>query len=164
MLCSQDIAHVVLIGIAATALMDTWLLVLARMGIKSSSFALIGRWVGHMPRGRFTHAAIAQAEPIPAELALGWLAHYVIGVAYAVLLVAVLGDAWLQRPTLIPALVFGAATVIAPLFVMHPAMGAGFAAFKTAAPLKNCLRSVANHVVFGAGLYLAAAIIEWFSR
>jgi hypothetical protein len=164
MFTSQDIAHIAFIGIGATALMDAWLLTLARLGFKSSSFALMGRWIGHMPRGRFAHVDIAQARPIPAELALGWLTHYVIGIAYGALLVALLGSVWLRQPTLIPALVFGAATVIAPLFVMQPAMGAGFAASKTPTPLKNCLRSTANHVVFGAGLYLAAVFIEWISR
>lgn len=164
MLSSQDIARVALIGIGATALMDAWLMILARLEFKSSSFALIGRWVGHMPRGRFAHAAIDRAEPIKAELALGWLTHYVIGIAYAALLVALLGSTWLRQPTLIPALIFGAATVVAPLFLMQPAIGAGFAASKTATPVTNCLRSTANHVVFGAGLYLAAAFIEWISR
>jgi hypothetical protein len=43
------------------------------------------------------------------------------------------------------------------LFVMQPAMGSGFAGRRTATPFRNCLRSVANHGVFGAGLYVAAA-------
>jgi hypothetical protein len=38
-------------------------------------------------------------------------------------------------------------------------MGSGFLASKTPAPLKNCLRNLANHAVFGAGLYLAAAAL-----
>lgn len=52
---------------------------------------------------------------------------------------------------------FGAVTVVAPWFLMQPAMGAGFLALKTATPLKNNLRSLANHSVYGAGLYAAAA-------
>ena len=164
MLPTDDIAHVILIGVGATLLMDAWLLALSRLGVPSSSFALIGRWVGHLPRGRFAHAAIARAAPIPAELALGWLTHYAIGIAYAALLVGLLGLGWTQQPTLLPALAFGAATVVAPLFVMQPAMGAGFAASKTAAPLKNCLRSATNHAVFGIGLYVAAAVLEWLGR
>ena len=164
MLLAHDLANVVLIGIGATALMDAWLVALARLGVPSSSFALIGRWVGHLPRGQFAHAAITKAAPIPAELPLGWLTHYVIGIAYAGLLVGLVGIGWMQQPTLLPALAFGAATVVAPLLVMQPAMGAGFAASKTAAPLKNCLRSTVNHTVFGTGLYVAAAFIEWIGR
>ena len=45
-----------------------------------------------------------------------------------------------------------------------PAMGAGFAASRTPTPLKNCLRSLANHTVFGFGLYLSALAIALISR
>lgn len=148
--------HVALVGIGATALMDLWLLLLSRLGVPSSGFAMVGRWVGHFARGRFAHAAVAKAEPIRFELGLGWMTHYLVGIAYAALLVAWQGAAWLDRPTLLPSLAFGAVTVAAPWFVMQPAMGAGFVALKTPTPLKNSLRNLANHVVFGAGLYGAA--------
>ena len=154
-------AHIALVGIGATALMDVWLLLLSRLGVPTTSFALVGRWVGHFTRGRFAHAAVAQADPMPFELGLGWLTHYAIGIAYAALLVALQGAAWLQQPTVLPALVFGAATVVAPWFVMQPAMGAGFLALKTPTPLKNALRNLANHTVFGAGLYVAAAALAF---
>lgn len=150
--------HVALVGIGATALMDLWLLLLLRLGVPTTSFALLGRWVGHFSRGRFAHAAMSKADPIPFELGLGWLTHYVIGIAYAALLVALLGTAWLERPTALPALAFGALSVAAPWFVMQPAMGAGVLARKTPTPLQNCLRNLANHLVFGAGLYAAAAL------
>lgn len=42
---------------------------------------------------------------------------------------------------------------------MQPAMGAGIAAANTPTPWKNRLRSLANHAVFGLGLYLAAALL-----
>jgi len=153
------IAQIALVGIGATALMDVWLLLLSRLGVPTTSFAMVGRWVGHFARGRFAHAAVAKADPIPFELGLGWLTHYAIGIAYAALLAALQGAAWLEQPTVLPALVFGAATVAAPWFVMQPAMGAGFLALKTPTPLKNCLRNLANHSVFGAGLYVAAAAL-----
>jgi hypothetical protein len=159
MLSSHVISHIALVGIGATAVMDAWLQLLARLGVPTTSFALVGRWVGHLPRGRFVHAAISKAEPVEFELGLGWLTHYLIGIAYAGLLVAVQGAAWLDQPTWLPALIVGGVTVAAPWFVMQPAMGAGFAATKTPAPLKNGLRTVANHAVFGSGLYLAAAAL-----
>ncbi len=164
MLSSTVLTHAVLIGIGATAFMDLWLFALARLGVPLSSFALIGRWVGHMPRGRFVHAGITKSAPIPAELALGWVTHYVIGVAYAGVLIGLVGMEWTGQPTLFPALAFGVATVAAPWFVMQPAMGAGIAASKTPTPLKNGVKSAANHAVFGTGLYLSAAVIAWFSR
>lgn len=152
-------AQTLLIGIGATALMDLWLLLLARLGVSTTGFAMVGRWVGHLARGRLVHAAIARAEPIAFERALGWLTHYAVGIAYAAALVALQGAGWLVQPTAGPALVFGALSVAAPWFVMQPAMGAGVLASKTPAPLRNALRNLANHTVFGAGLYLAAATL-----
>lgn len=151
--------QIALVGIGATAAMDVWLLILARLGVPTTSFAMVGRWVGHVARGQFAHGAISKAAPIPFELGLGWLTHYLIGIAYAALLVAAQGTDWLAQPTLLPAVAVGVVTVAAPWFVMQPAMGSGFLASKTPAPLKNCLRNLANHAVFGAGLYLAAAAL-----
>ncbi len=153
------IGSIALIGIGATAVMDAWLWLLERLGVPTTGFAMVGRWVGHMRRGRFAHAAIAKAPPVRGELGLGWLIHYAIGIAYAAMLVAMLGVGWLAQPSVTPALAFGVATVAAPWFVMQPAMGSGVLASKTAAPLQNCLRNLANHLAFGAGLYLAAAVL-----
>ncbi len=164
MLPTPVMGHVALVGIGATVVMDAWLLLRERLGVPTTSFALVGRWVGHLPRGRFAHAAIAKAEPVAFELGLGWLTHYLVGIAYAGLLVAVRGTAWLDEPTYLPALLVGLATVAAPWLLMQPAMGAGIAARKTPDPLQNRLRSLANHAVFGSGLYLAAAAIAWAAR
>ena len=151
----------VLVGIGATAVMDAWLLLLSRLGVPTASLALVGRWVGHMAGGQWTHTAIAKAPPVRHERGLGWFTHYLIGIGYAALLLATQGSAWLRQPSLWPALAFGLATVAAPWFVMQPAMGSGVMASKTSAPLKNALRNLANHAVFGTGLYLAAAVLGW---
>lgn len=164
MLAPKDVAHIVLIGVGATVVMDMWLLLLLRLKIQTTNFALIGRWVGNMPRGKFAHASISKALPVAGELGLGWLTHYAVGIAYACLLVGIQGTEWSRQPSFLPALAVGVGTVVMPLFAMQPAMGAGFAASKTPTPLKTCLRSVANHAVFGAGLYLAALFIQWISR
>ena len=161
---AEDIGRVALIGIGATAAMDLWILGLKKMGVPTLDFALLGRWVGHMVRGTWRHDAIAKAAPVRGERVLGWLAHYGIGISFAGLLVAVQGTDWTRDPRLLPALIVGMATVLAPWLVMQPAMGAGIAASRTPTPARNCLRSLANHTVFGAGLYLAATSIEWISR
>lgn len=155
----QDITRIAVLGVGATAVMDLWLMLLRRLGVPTLNFAFIGRWLGHLLRGRFSHSAIAKSAPIAGELAWGWLAHYAIGIAFAVLLVAWQGLAWLQQPTLAPALGVGVTTLLLPLLVMQPAMGAGLASSKTPTPLKNCLRSLANHSVFGLGLYLAGVAL-----
>ncbi|MBV7540474.1 DUF2938 domain-containing protein [Acidovorax sp. sic0104] len=153
---SRELARVAWIGIGATAVLDVWLAALRRMGVTTQPLALIGRWVGHMARGRWCHDGIAKSAPVRGEGALGWLMHYATGVCFAALLVLVTGRNWAAQPTVLPALAAGIATVAAPLLVMQPAMGSGVAASRTATPWRNRLRSVANHAVFGAGLYLAA--------
>lgn len=158
----QNAVAIVLIGVGATVVLDLWLVALKRLGVPTGSFALIGRWVAHMARCRFSHASIAKAEPVRSERAVGWVTHYAVGIAFAAALVAMQGSGWVQQPTFMPALLTGVATVALPLFVMQPAMGSGFAASKTPTPLKNCARSLVNHAVFGAGMYLAAIAITRF--
>ena len=157
---SQDLIRVACIGIGATAAMDLWLLLLKRLKVPTLDFALLGRWAAHAARGRWRHEAIVRAAPVRGERALGWLVHYAVGIAFAALLVALVGPSWTREPRLLPALAVGLATVAAPLFVLQPAMGAGIAGSRTPTPLRNGLRSVANHAVFGAGLYLAALLLE----
>ena len=150
---------VLLIGVGATAVMDLWLLVLKTLNVPTLNFALLGRWVGHVFHGNWFHAGIAKSNPIKQELWIGWLAHYAIGICFAALLVTIGGAAWITEPTFMLALATGVATVIAPLFIMQPAMGSGIASSLTATPLRNCFKSIINHAVFGCGLYLTATLI-----
>lgn len=150
----------ILIGVGATIVMDLWGILLKRLfGIAALNFAMVGRWIGHFPRGRFVHDAIAQAAPIRGESLIGWSAHYAIGIVFAGLLLAIWGLDWLHQPTLLPALIIGVATVAAPYFIMQPGMGAGFAASKTPRPNVARLRSLATHTVFGLGLYASALLL-----
>ena len=60
----EFLQRAVLIGAGATLAMDVWALFLKRcFGIPSLNFAMVGRWIGHLPRGRFRHENIARAEP-----------------------------------------------------------------------------------------------------
>lgn len=153
------IIRAVPIGIGATAMLDIYALMLKRLfGIPSANWAMVGRWTGHFPRGRFVHASIAAADPITGERAIGWTAHYLIGIGFAVLLLATYGRDWANEPTLVPALIVGLATVIAPFFLMQPAMGSGIAASKTPNPGAARIRSVGSHLIFGIGLFAAAWI------
>lgn len=150
----------ILIGVGATLVMDLWSLVLARaFGMHAHNFAMLGRWIGHFPRGRFRHQSIAAAPPVRGEAAIGWIAHYAIGVAFAALLLAVAGIGWARSPTLLPALLLGVATVVAPYFIMQPGMGLGIAASRAPQPNVARARSLMMHAVFGIGLYLAGAAL-----
>jgi hypothetical protein len=150
--------RIVAIGVLATLIMDLWALALRRIGIPSLDLALLGRWVGHMRLGRWRHESIARATPVRGERQMGWIAHYAIGISFAVLLVTAFGLGWARAPSLAPALIVGLATVAAPLFVLQPAIGAGIASSKTARPVFNATKSVVTHIVYGLGLYLAASV------
>lgn len=159
-----EVTRIILIGCGATLLMDIWLVFLKRIGVQTLNFAFIGRWVGHLLRGRIVHASIGKASSIVHETSLGWATHYAVGIAFAFMLISISGVAWTRAPSLGVALLVGVCTVVFPLMVMQPAMGLGFAASKTPTPIKNCLRSLINHSIFGLGLFLSAWVIEWIAR
>ena len=147
------------IGVGATAVMDVWAVALKRYWcIPSLNLAMVGRWLGHLVRGTFTHANIAQAAPVRDEAVLGWTAHYLIGVLFAAVLLALVGQEWVQGPTFAPALLAGLVSVAAPFCILQPGMGAGLAASKTPHPAAARLRSLMAHTAFGIGLYLAALL------
>lgn len=152
----MNLICILLIGAGATAIVDLWSAVRTRaFGVAPPNYGFLGRWLAHMPSGRFRHDSIARAAPARGELLLGWLTHYVIGIAFAALVPAIWGVAWLRAPTLAPALLVGVATVAAPLFVMQPAFGFGVAASRTPRPAAARFHSFVTHAVFGVGLYAA---------
>jgi len=161
---TNDMTLMLLAGAGATAVTDIWAIVRKRLlGTPLPNFGMVGRWVGHIARGRLRHDSIAAAAPIPAEQAMGWITHYAIGMGLALLLPAFWGWEWIHQPTLAPALIVGIATVLAPLFVMQPAMGAGIAASRTPRPAAARLQSLVTHTVFGLGLYAAATLVNSLS-
>jgi hypothetical protein len=155
----DSVAWAVPIGIGATIGMDIWAVVLRMAGVKGLDYAMVGRWLSNMPRGQFVHARIAAALEIRGERAIGWIAHYAIGVALAALLILLCGPGWVASPRPLPAIAFGIATVAVSFLVMQPAMGLGVAASRTPAPRMARLRSVATHAMFGLGLYASALIV-----
>lgn len=84
------------------------------------------------------------------------MAHYSIGVTFAALLLTVYGLAWARKPTVLSALIIGIGTVVAPLFILQPALGSGIASSKTPTPVFNAVKSLTTHTVLGLGLYVAA--------
>jgi len=157
--------NLLLIGTGATLVMDLWTLFRRRaFGIPSLDYALVGRWIGHMLQGRFRHVSIGAAAPVPGERALGWIAHYAIGIAFAALPVVVAGTEWISTPTLLPAIIAGLASVAAPFLVMQPAFGFGIAASRTPHPRVARRRSIVAHLSYGVGLYLSAFALAALAR
>lgn len=152
------IVEVVTMGVGATLCIDAWAWFLRRaFGVRSLDFCLLGRWVLHMPGGRFMHDNITTVAAKPRECLVGWMAHYSIGISFAFVFIA-LAPSWLARPTLLPALAFGIATVVVPFTTVQPAFGLGLASSRVTHPARAQMKSVMTHAVYGAGLFLVRSV------
>ena len=144
------------IGAGATLVMDGWGLVRKRLlGVPAMDYGLVGRWLAWLPRGRFRHERSAATPPVRGERLIGWTAHYLVGIAFAAVLLALWGLDWARQPAIVPALIVGIGSVAAPFLVMQPGMGAGIAARRTPRPGAARLQSLVTHAIFGLGLYAA---------
>jgi hypothetical protein len=158
----EYLAYAIPIGAIATLLTDAWAIVRKQLtGVAPPDYGLVGRWIAWMPRGRFRHDSISASPRMPFERAIGWLAHYLIGIAFATLLLGIEGIGWVRQPTIASALIVGIGTVAAPFLLLQPGMGAGIAASRTPDPAAARLRSVVMHAVFGVGLYLGGWLMRF---
>lgn len=147
----------ILIGIGGTILLDIWAWGLATfVGVPATNWGLVGRWIGHMKTGQFIQPKLAEASPVTGERVLGWVVHYLIGMAYGLAIYVCWGSEWLAMPTLLPPLLISWLLLAAPFFIMMPGMGAGIAGAKTPNPTVARLKSVAGHTVFGIGMFITA--------
>ena len=150
-----------IIGIGATLIMDIYAILIKRLfNIPSLDFRIVGRWIGHFKNGVFSHKNILQAESIKYEGAIGWLAHYLIGISFAFLLLLIWGTEWVYQPTFWPDITIGLLTTVAPFFLMQPAFGFGIAASETPKPNLARFRSLKAHAIYGIGLYVAALLLS----
>ena len=155
--------HALLLGIGATFLMDIATLGQKHLlGLQSLDYAMVGRWLGHLLHGSVIHRPIAASPPVPAERLAGWVAHYVIGIAFGLIFLLIVGRGWIAEPRLIPALAFGAVTVLAPFLILQPCLGVGLAARKAPQPNLARIKSVLTHLIFGFGLWLSAVCVSQF--
>ena len=153
------------VGLGATLFMDIWALFLNRVfNIPLANYCLVGRWLLHMPEGKFMHVSIVAAPHKRSECTVGWIAHYVLGTVYALVLVAFVSGSWLARPTLLPAMLLGIVTVLVPYLIMQPSFGLGIASSRTPQPTQARLRSLMAHTAFGVGLYVCAVGVSYMLR
>ena len=94
---TKDILGAIAIGIGASLIMDIWNLFLKRtFGMPSLNYCLLGRWLRHMPGGTLRHASITAAPSKSLECTVGWIAHYTIGVVFALVFVVPTAGGWLR--------------------------------------------------------------------
>lgn len=160
MMALDLIVNSLVLGIGATIVMDAWALLLKRMfGVQPLNWAMVGRWVGNMPSGRFYYESIIQAPLVSNEKALGWFIHYLAGVMLAGIFLLIAGRGWLMVPTVQQAIGFGIATVLLPFLIMQPCLGFGYFAKKTPNPMNARMLSLLAHTMFGLGLFVTAYLM-----
>lgn len=154
------ILKTIAIGIGATLAIDIWVSFLKLFKIKSLDYKYVGRWIGNFPKRKYFHNKIQDTPPIPHELIIGWTVHYLIGITFAFILVAVYGISWLEEPSFLPAIIIGLITAVGPFFIMQPAFGFGVASSKLPNPSLLRLKSLGTHSIYGIGLYVSAILLN----
>lgn len=149
------------IGAGGTVALDIWNLLLHRIfGMPLPPWHLVGRWFAGLPSGKLVHSkGIGESPVVANELAIGWVMHYLVGMLFAAILLALWGMEWAAAPTFLPPLIVGLVTVGAGWFILQPGMGVGVACSGAPNPSIARLNNVAGHVVFAIGMYLAALVI-----
>ena len=159
----MDIAvRSIILGVLATVAIDIWATFANKMlKFPRTNWAMVGRWLGNIPQGKFKHNPISAAPQIRNEDLLGWVFHYLIGLTYAffyVLFVYLVLD---NVPTLLSAWLFGLFTILSPWLIMQPALGLGTCASKAAQPNLVRLQNIIIHSIFGVTLYFGWLGIEY---
>jgi hypothetical protein len=145
-------------GIVANLATDLWNLLLhIVIGLPLAQWGLVGRWVARMPHGVFIHRPITATPQARGETVIGWIFHYAVGIVYAALYLAIMRLGLGSEPTLVSALIFAIALLVAPWFIMQPALGLGFAAAGFPHPVAARAVNASTRAIFGLGLYLGAA-------
>lgn len=154
----------VITGLGATCIMDLWSCFQKRIiKVPPLNYALVGRWVLWLPRGKLWHNMIVSTPPVPKEFLTGWLFHYLAGIIFAFIPFFLRGPGWLRDPFLVTALLSGLLTVLAPFIILQPVFGFGIAASRTPRPGLTRLLSLFAHLAYGVGLYIAALSVNFCS-
>ena len=141
--------ELILIGIGSCIVFDVWQRIFQIFtSIPPSNWTLVGRWfIGLMSNGQLIASQLSQQPEAKHETPIGWVVHYVVGVAYAYVLFILV-----QEPTITYGLVFGVVSVLIPWLFLMPAMGNGIMASKTPNPKVACALALMMHSLFGLSL------------
>ncbi|CAI1829279.1 DUF2938 domain-containing protein [Serratia proteamaculans] len=151
----------VITGICATLVMDLWSLFQKHIiNVPPLNYALVGRWVLWMPRGKLRHKTIVSTSSVRKEFLVGWVFHYLTGILFAFIPFVLEGPTWISEPSFTTALLAGLLTLVAPFLILQPAFGFGIAASRTPRPWLARLLSVLTHLAYGLGLYIAVLVIK----
>jgi len=150
----EFIIKTVLIGVFANVAIDLWATFSNKLlKFPRTNWAMVGRWLGHIPSGKLTHHPISTSPAIRFENIIGWAFHYLIGIVYAFLYFVLVSLALDEQPSALSAWLFGLVTILSPWFIMQPSLGMGICASKAPKPNMVRLQNFALHSIFGLALF-----------
>ena len=149
---------VIFIGSLATACMDLLVYLLHVFFGLPVNWGLVGRWAGHILQGDFIFRHIQQSAPISHENAIGWVAHYCIGISYAFIYCFITIKVLKKNLSLLSAVIFLLFLMLVPFLVEQPAMGAGYFASLTPHPWVARLITLASHLSLAIGIFMACLL------
>ncbi len=148
------------VGIGSTLVLDLWVILVKKLlGMPPTDWGMVGRWLQGLAQGKLLLDTRIERSPNLSEKALGWLFHYLIGIAYAVLLLLIWGRGFADTPEIGPIVIVGIIfSSLAGLTVLMPAMGGGIFGRKLANQTAILIYVVVAHTAFAAGQYGFALI------
>lgn len=148
------VVKVIALGIFATVAIDIWATFSNKvLNFPRTNWAMVGRWLGHIPNGTFMHDPVSSSPEIKYEDSIGWVFHYFIGVTYAAIYVVLVIWVLEGDTTLFSSWVFGLVTILSPWLILQPALGLGICAVKAPKPNIIRLQNIVIHSIFGMALY-----------
>ena len=152
---------IVVVGVFACLIFDLWQRIFQKMtAIPPSNWAMAGRWcIGLLTRGQLVARGLDDSPPMPRELPVGWLLHYVVAVGYAAVYAWLMTLGWLQAGVS-GGLLFGLVSVVVPWFFFLPCLGKGVLARLTPNPLLICALGLMMHALFGAAIGVGFAVMR----
>ncbi len=148
------------VGIGSTIALDIWVTLVKKItGIPPTDWGVVGRWLKAFPTGQFVVDNSNPNPPSTLEKIIGWLFHYVVGIAYAALIIIIFGSEFISAPTLLPTIVVGLIlSTFAGLAILMPGLGGGFFGRLLPNKLVTYIYLIVAHGVFAFAQYGLAII------
>ena len=157
---STWIAFSLVVGIGSTLILDLWVTLVKKVaGIPPTDWGMVGRWLTGILRGNLVLDNRITRAPGTIEKMTGWIFHYLIGIADALLLLVFWGTRFALQPSLLPVFIIGVVvSTFAGLALLMPAMGGGFFGRKLPNQMFMIIYIVVAHIAFAIVQYVFAIL------
>ncbi|MBT9386858.1 DUF2938 domain-containing protein [Pseudooceanicola sp. CBS1P-1] len=160
-MATELIIFILVVGIGSTIVLDLWGVFTAKIGwMPGTHWPSVGRWLLGIPAGHLVLDGTDTRPHTLSEAAVGWIFHYLIGLAYAVSFPLFWGIGFISAPTVFPVFLIGViVSSLAGLIVLMPGMGGGIFARKLPNAGAMIVYVLVAHVIFAIAQYLLALLL-----